>query len=300
MRSLRLVLLLAAGVLSACGSPQQPVAPPERQNLEVVATTPVLADFARNVGGESVNVYEVLAAGVDPHDHEPTPADLQALARADVILRNGVGLEEWFDRTVESSGTKAPVVDASEGVTLRRTAAGADPHIWHSTLNAKIMVANISRALQAADPERTVDYQASERGYNAQLDGLSRDISRSIASLNDKRLVTNHDSLGYYADEYGLKVVATVVPSFDSQAEVGPAQVQALISQVRGTGVKAIFVEVAVPDDVATAVGQGAGVKVISGENSIYGDSLGPAGSPADTYLNMERHNTNVIVSNLS
>lgn len=299
-RMLAYFVALPIALLVGCSPSEEVVQPESEPKLSVVATTPVLADFARNLGGEAVEVYEMLDAGIDPHDYEPTPADLQALANADVILRNGVGLEEWFDRTVESSGTDATIVDASEGVTIRRTEAGPDPHIWHSLVNAKIMVANIGRALQAADPDQATDYQASERGYDAQIDGLSRDIRTAISSLNDKRLVTNHDSLGYYADEFDLDVVATVVPSFDSQAEVSGAQVQSLIEQVRAAGVKAVFVEASVPSDVATAVAESSGAKIVSGEDAIYGDTLGGPDSPASTYLEMMRHNTDVIVSNLS
>ena len=130
--------------------------------VAVVATTTHLTDFVRIVGGNHVDVHGILPANVDPHDYEPSPADVARLAAAKVIVKNGVGLEEWFDATIRNAEPQATIVDASTGVDLHR---GDDPHIWLDPRNAKVMVRNITAALVAADPERRGDYEANEAAY---------------------------------------------------------------------------------------------------------------------------------------
>jgi zinc/manganese transport system substrate-binding protein len=131
-----------------------------RAKVQVVATTPILADFVSNVGGDDVTVYPVLRPNVDPHDYEATPADLEAIADADVVVKNGVGLEKWFEDTIASAEPKGTIVDASTGVTLRQEDGGeADPHIWQDPRNAEVMVAGIARALEAAAPDRASGFE---------------------------------------------------------------------------------------------------------------------------------------------
>jgi len=194
-------------------------------------------------------------------------------------------------------------LDASRGVTLRKgsgsQAGEDDPHIWHSPLNARIMVSNIRAAYASADPSNADIYAGQERAYHAQLDALDRDIRGSLSTLASKKLVTSHDSLGYYVDEFDLDYVGSVIPSFDSQAELSPAQINDLVSKIKAQRVKAVFSETSLPPKTADAVAKEANVKIVSGANGIYGDSLGPSGSDGATYLQMMRHNTNAITSNL-
>ena len=299
-------LIALALVLSGCGD--NPVIPGTGEAtasiITVVATTTQLQDFVTAIGGDRVKLMGILEPNVDPHDFEPGPAEQKALGDAKVIVRNGVGLDEWLDAAVEAADTTATIVDASAGVTLRTgngepEQAAGDPHIWHSPLNAKIMVDNITKALVAADVANAATFQANQAAYNAQLDALDADIETQINTLSNKLLVTNHDAFGYYVDRYGLEFVGAVIPSFDTSAEPSAADVTNLVAQIKDAGVKAIFAESSLPPSLTETIGRDAGVTVIEGEESLYGDTLGPAGSSGATYLLMMRHNTTIIVDAL-
>jgi len=268
--------------------------------LQVVATTTQVADFARNVGGDRVQVTSLLKPGIDPHDFEPSPADVEAIARADVVLENGAGLESWLHDTITNSGFDGPVVDTSQGVRLRQIGGAIDPHIWQDPHNAQVMAANIDRAFAAADPTDARVFRANLAGYTKQLQVLDAEVQRQIDSLANKKLVTNHDAFGYYIDRYGLQFVGSVIPSFDTSAELSGRDIRDLVAKIKATRVKAIFSETSLPPRAAETIAREAGVKVVEGENALYGDTLGPPGSDGDTYLKMIRHNTRTIVSNLS
>jgi ABC-type Zn uptake system ZnuABC Zn-binding protein ZnuA len=271
--------------------------------VPVVATTTQLTDFVRVVGGNHVDVYGILKANVDPHDYEPSPADVTRLSGALVIVKNGVGLEDWFDATIRNAEPRGAVVEAATGVTIRRDGrhgeTEGDPHIWHDPRNAKVMIHNIAVALAAADPAHRADYEANEAAYAAELDRLDGEIAAAIAGLPNKRLVTNHDALGYYVDRYGLEFVGSIIPSFDTSAELSAADLSGVVSRIKAAGVKAVFSETSLPRKTADAIGRDAGVAVVAGDEALYVDSLGPAGSAGDTYLEMARHNTRVIVDHL-
>ena len=268
--------------------------------LRVVATTTQVADLAANVGGDRVQVTSLLKPGIDAHDYEPSPADIDAIARADLVVQNGVGLEEWLGDTIESSGFAGPVVDASQGVRLRQVDGEADPHIWQDPGNARRMAANIERGLAAADPADAAAFAANLAAYTKELEALDAEVERQIDSLANKKVVTNHDAFGYYLDRYGLELVGSVIPSFDTSAELSGRDIRDLVAKIKATGVKAIFSETSLPPRAAETIGREAGVKVVVGADALYGDALGPPGSDGDTYLKMIRHNTATIVSNLS
>jgi len=268
--------------------------------LRVVATTTQVADLAANVGADRVRVTSLLKPGIDAHDYEPSPADIDSLAHADLVVQNGVGLEEWLGDTIESSGYDGPVVDASQGVTLRRVGGEPDPHIWQNPRNARTMAANIERGLATADPAAAAAFAASLAAYSRQLDALDAEVERQIDSLASRKIVTNHDAVGYYLDRYGLELVGSVIPSFDSSAELSGRDIRDLVARIKASGVRAVFSETSLPPRTAETIGREAGVKVVTGEDALYGDSLGPPGSDGDTYLKMIRHNTRTIVSNLS
>ena len=284
--------------MSGCGSGGQADAA-AGSKLAVVATTPEVADFVRNIGADAVTVTQIIKPNVDPHDYEPTPADIQAVGAAKLVVKNGVGLEEWLDQTIESSGFRGTVVDASQGVTLRE--GGHDPHIWHSPLNAKIMVADIEKGLAAADPAHAAAFAQNLTDYTAKLDRLDADNEAAFAALpvTQRKLVTNHDAFGYYVDRYQLEFVGSVIPSLDTSAELSAQQLTDLVAKIKATGAKAVFTESSLPPKTAEAIAKQAGVKVVGGEDSLYGDSLGEPGTPQGTYLGAEAHNTEVIVTAL-
>jgi ABC-type Zn uptake system ZnuABC Zn-binding protein ZnuA len=302
--SRRVILAAVLGAVLAGGcSTNKPAGSADGTNgriLRVVATSTQVADFATNVGGDRVRVTSLLKPGIDPHDYEPSPADIDALAHADLVLENGVGLEAWLGDTIDSSGFDGPVVDTSQGVRLRIVGGAPDPHVWEDPGNAARMAANIERGLAAADPANAAAFEADLATYAGELEALDAEVERQIGSLANRKVVTNHDAFGYYLDRYGLELVGSVIPSFDSSAELSGRDIRDLVAKIRATGVKAIFSETTLPPRAAETIGREAGVKVVVGEDALYGDALGPPGSDGDTYLKMIRHNTATIVGNLS
>ncbi|MEU8265473.1 metal ABC transporter substrate-binding protein [Micromonospora sp. NPDC048999] len=305
IRTLGTVLAIAAiSAAAGCGSSKDDSQSSPAGKLAVVATTPEVADFARNVGGDAVTVTQVIKPNVDPHDYEPTPADIQAIGAAKLVIKNGVGLEKWLDPTISAAGFTGTVVDTSEGVALRKgdpedeDMAGGDPHIWHNPRNARIMSENIEKALAAADPGHADTYRSNFQAYAAKLDQLDADNERKFAALSadQRKLVTNHDAFGYYIDRYQLQFVGSVIPSLDTNAELSAKQVEDLVAKIKATGVQAVFSESSLPPKAAEAIARQAGVKVVGGEDSLFGDSLGAQGTPQGTYLGAEEHNTDTIV----
>jgi len=275
--------------------------------LKVVATTTQVADFARSVGGDRIELTQILKPNVDPHDYEASPADVAAIAKADVVVKSGVGLEKFLDPAISSSGFSGAVIDSSKGVSIRQgngtdEEKEGDPHIWHDPRNAKIMVRDIADGLAAKAPADKSTFEQNYTAYAAELDALDTRIQSQIDALpaNQRKLVTNHDAFGYYVARYGLQFVGSVIPSFDTSAELSAKDLNDLVTKIKATGVKAIFSESSLPPKTADTVGKEAGVKVVGGEDALYGDTLGPEGSDGATYLQMEEHNTTTIVSALS
>ena len=305
------LLALAGGlVLAGCGSADDPGSGAAGTSatgptLAVVATTPVVADFVRNVGGDRVEVTQIIKPGVDPHDFEPSPADLQALSKADLVVQSGVGLEAWLAGTVSSAGYQGTVVDSSDGIAIRTGGAEegghGDPHIWHDPRNAKAMVRTIAAALGAQDAAGKATYEANAAAYAAKLDALDKANQIKIDSVppGQRKLVTNHDAFGYYCARYGLSFVGSIIPSFDSSAELSGRQLSDLVAKIQSSGVKAVFSEASLPPKTAETVARQAGVEVVGGEGALYADGLGPVGSPGGTYLGAEQHNTDTIVKAL-
>jgi zinc/manganese transport system substrate-binding protein/manganese/iron transport system substrate-binding protein len=305
------VLACLAVLLAGCSSGDQGSASGSGnaggsgRTLNVVATTTQVQDFARNVGGDRINLTGMLKPNVDAHDYEPSPADIEAVAKADVVVKNGVGLEPWLDDVVRSAGFKGTLVDASQGITIRAGDGGAesgegDPHIWQNPLNAKRMAANIEQGLARAEPAAATVFKANLDAYAAKLDVLDAQVAAQLKGLSNKKLVTNHDAFSYYVDRYGLELVGSVIPSFDTSAEMSGRQVQDLVAKIKATKVKAIFTELSLPPKAAETVASEAGVKVVQGEDALYADALGPPGSSGDTYIKSIEHNTKTIVSALS
>ncbi len=297
--------MLAVLLVTACGGSENSSGATATGKLKVVATTTEVADFARNVGGDSVELHQILKPNVDPHDYEPSPVDIQAIAEADVIVKNGVGLEKWLDPVIDAAGFKGTVVDASRDVRIRKgddsEHADGDPHIWHDPRNAEIMAANIMTGFAEADPTDRPTYQRNLSIYAAKLKELDAEIAEKIESIpaDRRKLVTNHDAFGYYIDRYNLTFVGSIIPSFDTSAELSARQISDLAAKIKAAGVTAVFSEASLPPKTAEAIGRETGVKVVAGEDSLYVDTLGPEGSAGATYLQMERHNTDTIVNAL-
>jgi ABC-type Zn uptake system ZnuABC Zn-binding protein ZnuA len=281
-RRVILAAVLAAVVAGGCSTsrPAGSAAGTEGR-LWVVATTTQVADFAANVGGDRVEVTSLLKPNLDAHDYEPSPADVEAIARADLVIENGAGLESWLHDTITSSGFHGPLVDTSLGVRLRQVGGATDPHIRQNPRNAQAMVANIERAMAAADPTDVGVFRANLDAYTKQLRALDAEVPRQIDSLANKKLVTNHDAFGSYIDRYGLVFVGSVIPSSDSSAELSGRDIRDLVAKIKATKVKAVFSETSLPPRTAETVAREAGVKVVEGADALYGDSSARPGRMA-------------------
>jgi ABC-type Zn uptake system ZnuABC Zn-binding protein ZnuA len=309
MRAFFLVsLLIASTFVLACGGDGGA----DDGLLQVVATTTQLGDFARNVGGDSIALTVLLKADQDAHDFDPSPSQIRSLSEADLVLRNGVGLDFF---AVKAVGDPSKIVIVSRGVDLREAgegddhagaeledaeneAGGHDPHIWFSVSNAKRMVENVRIALEAADAANAGVYRENATRYLASLDTLDAEIKSSVAGVPSqcRKLVTNHDVLGYYADSYGLAVVGSVIPGTSTESRPSASAVADTVRKIREERVPAIFAEASVNPDLIRQVAREANVKLV---DDLYADSLGPAKSDGATYIDMMRSNTRKIVEAL-
>jgi zinc/manganese transport system substrate-binding protein/manganese/iron transport system substrate-binding protein len=294
-----LFLVLCAVSASACASTTPA---PSISRVKVAATTTQVTALAQAVGSDKIDLTGLLKANVDPHEYEPTPEDVRALANAQIIFINGVGLEKWLDKVITNSGTKAPIVDTSKGVQIREGDAAdpqGDPHIWHSAVNAIIMLNNIRDGLIQVDSANRDAYTTNAAAYEKKLRDLDQYIMQQIASIPaaNRKMVSNHDAFGYYVERYGITFVGSIIPSLDTNAQPSAKEVADLVEAIKSQHVKAIFTESSINPQLAQQIAQEAGVKVVDG--ALYGDTLGPPGSGADTLDGMLKANTDLIVSNL-
>lgn len=270
--------------------------------LTVAATTGIVADLVRQVGGQRVAVVTILPANADPHDFEPAPEDVVAIADADVVVTYGLRLDEWSGDLVASSGTDGRVVIVTDGVqTLssdEEEFEEGDPHAWFDPTRVQIMVDNIAADLSEIDPDGADTYRARADAYKGHLAALDAAIQERVALIPPERrkLVTNHDALGYFADRYGFVVVGTVIPSLDTRAEASARDVAALVDLIEREGVPAIFAENTTSPGLAEELAAQAGVQIV---DNLYTDSLGEPGSGAETYLGLMQTDTMLIVDAL-
>lgn len=291
-----------------------PVALKAGQKLKVVATTSIIADIVKNVGGDAISLNLLLPVGTDPHTFDPAPRDLATVADADVIFANGLGLEAFLDELLSNAGGQAILIPVTEGIKARQftdhlekeddqgadghnEAGSIDPHAWTSPSNALVFVDNIQRTLSALDPANAESYRANAAAYKTQLQELDAWAAKQIESIppQNRELVTDHTAFGYYADRYGLKQIGAVIPSFSTAAEPSAKDLADLEAAISKFKVKAIFVGASVNPALSRQVAQDTGVKLLK----LYTGSLGPAGSGVETYLDYIRYNTNTIVEGL-
>jgi ABC-type Zn uptake system ZnuABC Zn-binding protein ZnuA/ABC-type Mn2+/Zn2+ transport system permease subunit len=284
---------LAAAALFAAGCGEGGEDKGDR--LEVVATTTQVADLVREVGGERVDVTQLLQPDSDPHDYEPRPSDVEAVAGAELIFASGQGLDDWIDEAGSDAGAEAEVVELGSGVPVVRP---GDPHWWHDPRNAEAAALAIERALISADAEHLTTYRRRATAYGERLRALDGRIASCMRRIPParRRLVTDHDAIGYFADRYGLEVVGTVFPSQTTQAQPSAGDLSDLAASIETEGVRAVFPESALSADVATAIADQTGAAV---GDPLYGDSLGPSGSDGATYLAMQEANADAIARGL-
>ena len=280
----------AATLLAACGESGKA----DDGKLQIVATTTHAADLTRQVAGNRAEVTQLLKPGADPHEYEPRPSDARALTDARIVIRSGGDVDEWLGDLVDQAGGDAETVTLIDAVERE----GDDPHWWQDARNAQFAVAAIRDALAEADPENATAYRRNARAYQERLMQLDAQVAGCIDALPAERrkLVTSHDSLGYYARRYRLEVIGAAIPSLSTQAQPSAASTERLVRQIRRERVPAVFPESAIDPKLERAIAREADARVAP---ALWADALGPDGSAADTYAGALAANTRTIVDAL-
>jgi zinc/manganese transport system substrate-binding protein len=268
-----------------------------QDRLNVVASFSILGDFARNVGGDRVSVTTLVGPDGDVHVYTPAPADAKKVADAKLVVINGLGLEGWLPRLVQSSGGKAATVTATDGIAPLKLGSGADPHAWQSVANAKIYVAKIRDAYVAADPADAGVFRANAEGYLAKLDALDRDVRAAVAQIPQahRKVISTHDAFGYFAAAYGIEFIAPLGVSTESEASA--RDIAAIITQVRASKIPAVFLENISDPRLMRRISAETGARI---GGTLFSDSLSDEKGDAPTYIDMVRHNIKALTSALA
>jgi zinc/manganese transport system substrate-binding protein len=284
MRALALLPLLV--MLAACGG--SPCGRPT-----VVATTTQLADVAREIGGDAVDVHQILQPNTDPHEYEPRPADVRATAGARLVIASGDGLDAWIGEIARQAGGHARMLTVAPAHI--RFGRPGDPHWWHDPRNVAAAVPVLRDALARVAPRSADAIARRAAAYERRVRALDAGIAACMRSVppSSRALVTSHDAFGYFAARYGIRVVGAVIPSQTEEAQPSAGQLSRLARVVRANHVRAVFPESSLNPKLAQAVAAQTGARA---DLALYGDTLGPEGSSGDTYLKMELANARAMV----
>ena len=288
--SLQLLLAMAALRPALAATSAEPAPAPV---LKVVATFSILADMVREVGGSAVEVSALVGPNADAHVYEPTPADVRRVARADLVVANGLRFEGWIDRLIASSGYRGKVVVASAGIVPLQLGGGADPHAWQNLANGQRYAETLRAALVAAAPERSAEINAQAASYVARMAALDQDTRSRIAALPEsrRRVITSHDAFGYFAAAYGVRFIAP--RGWTTGSEPSAETVARIVRQARETQASALLVENISDPRLIERIAREAHLRV-GGE--LYSDALSAPGTAADTYIHMFEHNVRTLL----
>jgi len=266
------------------------------ERLNVVASFSILGDFVRTIGGDRVNVTTLVGPDSDVHVYTPAPSDAKRIADAKLVIVNGLGLEGWLPRLVQSSGSKATVVIASAGIAPLKLGSAADPHAWQSVLNARVYVTDIANALVAADPDDADLFRAQAKTYLEKLETLDREVREAVAKIpaDRRKVISTHDAFGYFAAEYGIQFVAPLGVS--TETEPSARDIAAIIGQIRAQKIPAVFLENISDDRLIRRIAAETGAKV---GGTLISDGLTGEKGLAPTYIDMVRHNIKALTSAL-
>ncbi|WP_245664253.1 metal ABC transporter substrate-binding protein [Candidatus Propionivibrio aalborgensis] len=278
--------------------------------LKVVATFSILGDLTQRVGGERIEVLELVGPEADAHVYQPTPADAKMIAQAGLVVVNGYGFEGWIDRLIRSSGYRGKIVMASAGVRslrLRQPPGEAqdrythdgeiDPHAWQDLSNALRYVDNIAQALSAADPAGQGIYRANAEKYKREIVALDNEIRMSFNAIppEQRRVVTSHDAFGYFSRAYGIGFISPV--GINTDAEPSAGDVGRIIRQIRRERIRAVFMESISDPRLLERIRQESGARI---GGTLYSDALSKPDGPAATYLDMMRYNARTLATALA
>ncbi|HVM31065.1 MAG TPA: metal ABC transporter substrate-binding protein [Candidatus Limnocylindrales bacterium] len=308
------------GTETPTASPDAQASPsPDTAQLSVVATTTVLADFVRKVAGDRAEVHALVPAGVDPHTFDPSPSDAVRVSEADLLVMNGLGLDEWVQPFIEQAGAgNVRLVELAEDLDGVDYLEGDDhhdedehgdddehhdededdhaynPHLWMNVQYARLYVERLADELSAVDPANESDYRGNAAAYDGELEELDGWIRGQIGSLpeDDRRVISFHHAFPYFAEAYGMQIVGVLVEVPGREPSAG--EVAALISAIRESGVRLILAEAQFSDALAQTLAAETEAEVVS---TLYTDALGDP--PADTFAGAMRWNVEQILQAL-
>jgi ABC-type Zn uptake system ZnuABC Zn-binding protein ZnuA len=301
------ILIFTPLFLTACGS----VSKDNDDTLKVLASTTFLADIAQNVAGDRLQIESLLPIGADPHAYQAAPSDVAKIAESDVLILNGLEYEHFIEPLLENAGGERLVIVATDGLTPHpaeehdeETGAGeghdheaGDPHMWLDPNLVIQYVENIRAGLIQIDSDGAEIYKSNTDEYIQQLKDLDTSIRGQVDQIPRERrlLVTNHEALGYFAEQYGFRIVGAVIPSLSTDAAPAAGQMADLIDEINASGVSAIFLEQSENPIFAQQIAEETGVQVVA---DLHLETL-TDGAPAGTYLDMMKYNVTLIVTAL-
>ena len=285
-----LVLLVTTALYAGCSGGSGGGA-----GLRVVATTPQVADLVSAVAGNRVRLHQVVGPGRDPHDYEPRPSDARAIADAQLVFRSGGDVDEWLGGLLRQAGGGARTVTLLRAV----GAENGDPHWWQDPHRAERAVGAIRGALSAADPKGAPVYARRAGMYLVRLRRLDRAIRACVRRVphSQRRIVTTHDALGYFARRYGIDVAGTLIPARTTEAQPSARDLRRLVQLMRRERVAAVFPERGLDQRLERAVAREAGARM---GKTLFADSLGAPGSAGATYLQAMAHDADALVEGMS
>ncbi len=282
--------------------------------LHVVATTSIAADVVANVGGEAIDLDVIIPRMTDPHGYQLTPGDLRLLHDADVVFINGLGLEEALEQSLSQLPENIPIVSLSEGIQLREftleqtdtevdhdpeahAATGVDPHVWFDPINIDVWTDNAARSLSALDPATAATFQANSDAYHERLEDLHNWILTQLEEIPqaDRKLVTDHLLMGYFAQRYDFEIINALLPAFSSAASPSARELAGIQDSIRQSGVEVIFIGITANSQIAEQMAGDTSVAVVP----LYTGSLSELNGPADTYLTFMQYNVRAIATAL-
>lgn len=276
LRKLAIILtVFLVFTLFSCSQTPQDKHPPEAGNdsrLKVVTTIAPLYSFTKNIAGDSIILENLLPSGVGPHEYSLSPKDARKIADADILIKNGVGLEAWMNKLIgsanefRSNSKKLVLVDTSEGVEI----IDNDPHIWLSPRNAVLQVRNIEAALLKADPDNAEAYMKNAAEYISRLKALDLEIAESVNKWKVKELITFHSAFSYFAMDYGLKQSAVLEGS--PEAQPSPLHIVKIMDKIKESGIGVIFSEPNASHKIMDSISDDMGLKVYSLDTLETGD----------------------------
>ena len=268
-----------------------------QERVNVVASFSILGDFVKNVGGDRINVTTLVGPNGDVHVYDPAPSDAKKIAGAKLLVINGLGLEGWLPRLLQSAGSKAPIITATKGIAPLKVGSDADPHAWQSVANARIYVANISDALVAADAADAEVFRANARDYLAKLDALEGEVREAVARIppGRRKVISTHDAFGYFAAAYGVEFIAPSGVSTDSEASA--RDIAGIITEIKKEKIPAVFLENISDPRLIRRISAETGARI---GGILYSDSLTGEKGDAPTYIELVRHKIKALTGALA